>query len=227
MNIFTRMKNAIDGKRQERLKGDLMAIIKTEFGFDAIKHMIPEAINNATYEQDKVVENLVWYSAKELALIEYYKKGANSSLKNQELGEVKSFWSTAPSKIRRLHTGLPREISKKQATILFGNGYTLTCMAYSVDKDGKVSDKQDSKATKHCQELVDQFRNGIQLNKLLARAARANSWSGHIAIKLGFNFKLSPYPIAQVYDRRNFELIQESGITTAIIFHNHFSIKKS
>lgn len=226
MNVFRQIKKTIDGRRRERLKGDIMAILKTEYGFDAMAHLIPESISNAAYEQDKVVENLVWYSAKEVALIEYYKSGTGSSLKNRELGELRNFWSTAPGKIRRLHTGVPREISKKQATILFGNGYTIAATAFK-KADGKVTDGIDAQATKHCQEILDQFQSKIKLNQILSKAAQANSWSGHIAVKLGYDFKLSPYPIAQIYDRRNFELIQSSGLTTAIIFHNYFKIQKS
>lgn len=112
MNVFRQIKKTIDGRRRERLKGDIMAILKTEYGFDAMAHLIPESISNAAYEQDKVVENLVWYSAKEVALIEYYKSGTGSSLKNRELGELRNFWSTAPGKsegcIRESHARFPK-----------------------------------------------------------------------------------------------------------------------
>lgn len=226
MNVFRQIKNSIDERRLERLRGDLMKIVKTEFGFDALAHLIPESISNAAYEQDRVVENLVWFSGKEIALIEYYKNGTGSSLKNREHGELRTFWTTAPGKVRRLHTGVPREIAKKQSTILFGNGYSITATAFKKAESGKVTDHIDAQSTRHCQEILDQFRSKIRLNQLLAKCAQANSWSGHIAIKLGFDFKLSPFPIAQVYDRRNFELIQSCGLTTAIVFHNYFKVQK-
>lgn len=224
-NIFEKLSTWRDNKRRERMRGDIMAILKTEYSFDAFNVFTPEILTDEKYYTSKLVEYLVWFSANGVALQDFYKNG-NASQGGRDSDVLNYYWSKAPKNVRKCHTGLAKEISTKMATIVFGNGVKYEPVIYKESEDGKTTSDIDLKASKNAKELIEQYITEVNLRETLNKAEIAKSWSGHIAIKIGFNLELASYPILQVYDRRYFDVIKESGITTAIVFHNFLEQKK-
>lgn len=222
MSFFSNIKNALENRRLTRLRSDLMKIQKSEFGYDPFKVYMPTALAEKDLESKELLERLVWYSAKGTAIRQFY-TGTNFGVKNNgdDTNKANYFWTTAPNDMRQIHSGLPNLISRKMATILFGPGYKIQALQYKADGESK-----DDKATKHATELLNEILEEMSFAEKLNLGAQAESWGGHVAFKLSYDFSISAFPIIEVVDRRGFDIVKRRGKTVAIIFNNFYEKKE-
>ena len=225
MGLITNLKNYRTKKRIERLRGDLNMIAKTDYTFDPFKIALPSEVTSQKNKVAEVAENLVWYIGKPAALRSFYKNGIYTSIG----GDKNSFfWATVPDKLRKVHSGIGRMVSNTMSNILFGKGLDINVTVYQVNEDGMSYDtKVDKAKSKLAKETIDNLILKTKLSSVLERAAKIESWCGHVAIKMSYNTALSSYPILEVVDRRYFDVIKERGITNAIVFNYYYEKEKT
>lgn len=96
----------------------------------------------------------------------------------------------------------------------------------TVYKEGEDATTYDSKVdkakSKIAKETIDNLILKTKLSTILEKAAKVESWGGHVAVKMSYNIALSSYPILEVVDRRYFDVIKDRGITQAIVFNYYY-----
>ena len=212
-------------KRIERLRGDLAMIVKTDYTFDPFKIALPPEVTSQKNKVAEIAENLIWYLGKPAAISNFYKTSQYISVG----GDKNScFWATAPTKLRKIHSGIGRMVSNTMSNVLFGKGLNISATAYKENEDGNSYESKIDKAkSKLAKETIDNLILKTKLSTVLEKAAKVESWGGHVAIKMSYNTALSSYPILEVVDRRYFDVIKERGITQAIIFNSFYEKEKT
>lgn len=174
--------------------------------FDPFLTALPEALRQKSDEATNLVEALTWYSGDPEALEQFYKSCNFKSRQN-------FFWRSKLPTTRAVHSGLPSLLSEKMGVILFGPGLTVTVSPNRGDPTA-------------VQKRVDDMIAEMDLIGKLKEAAQAESWSGHVALKICYDKTISKYPIIEVYDRRYFSVVKSHGLTTSIIFKSYYETKK-
>lgn len=221
MSIFSKLKCALDERRLKRLRGDLLMIQKSMFEFNPFKTAIPKVLMDCETENIKLVENLVWYSADGDAIYDFYASGY-PTIGSKINFRQSFFWAAAPAKQRRVHSGLASLISQKMSIILFGPNLDIKATVYDTDNLGQVTNSINQAKSTKANDMLKIFLEKINFSEVLDLSGQSESWSGHLAWKLNYDFSLSPYPILESYDRRYFEVVKKRKITTAIIFKEFF-----
>lgn len=217
MGIFGRIRNYFDTRRRGRLESDLQVISqkKTQFNpthFRNLDYLDPEREFTLS-----VQENLLWFQGKARTLSSFYSTFPDYTT------NLNYFWATAPANYRKVHSGMPKNIAVKMATILFGNGFTNEITIYKTNEDGTISDVVDEKASAQATDTLEILKDKVDLMSKIENAATTESWSGHVFFKFTINTELSQYPILEIADLRNAGVEKEQGITTKIIFKNYYN----
>lgn len=219
MNIFEKVSNYFLERRLSKLENYLQLINK-RYEFNPLKTHLPTSLLEQDLASKRLAENLTWFSASVKALREFYR----TNVAGLNLDDGTYFWTKAPNKNRKVHSGIPNLISRKMATILFGRGVNIDINIY---KEGQEENNVvDEKLSKKAKELMDEVLLKLAFNEKLKKAAISESWSGHIAFKLSHDIDLSPFPILEIADKRTFEVVKNRGITTAIIFKTYYKKDK-
>lgn len=219
MNIFEKVSNYFLERRLSKLENYLQLINK-RYEFNPLKTHLPTSLLEQDLASKRLAENLTWFSASVKALREFYR----TNVAGLNLDDGTYFWTKAPNKNRKVHSGIPNLISRKMATILFGRGFNIDINIY---KEGQEENNVvDEKLSKKAKELMDEVLLKLAFNEKLKKAAISESWSGHIAFKLSHDIDLSPFPILEIADKRTFEVVKNRGITTAIIFKTYYKKDK-
>lgn len=220
MGIINYFREKRDNKRLERLKKDL-SMIGNEIYFDpsciANKYTLKDRIKSFS---NRTYENYIWFTGDANKIRTYYVNCCNKNIQDLNL-----FWKTAPDDYRKIHSGIPTLISSKKATILFGGGFDINVEVYQVDENGNVTNTINETASQQAKEIILGFIEKIKYNSILQEAAITESWSGHVFFKYSFDTNLSDFPILEVVDLRNAEVIKDRGITKAIIFKNYYEVE--
>lgn len=135
-----------------------------------------------------------WYSANQGDIQDFYKQfGGKLHSKTGNTDRLGWFWSLTsnnPSEETvRVHTGLPRLISKKMADVVTTNGYEFS-----------IEDDKEFKKYDRLQEILK--ANGF--NSKLAHLIETNSWSGGTAIKISID-PVFDEPILEIADPEAYE----------------------
>lgn len=225
MGLLTNIKNYRTRKRVERLRGDLTMIIKTDYTFDPFKIALPPEVTNQKNKIAEIAENLIWYLGKPAAISNFYKTSQYVSVG----GDKNSFfWATAPANLRKVHSGIGRMVSNEMSNILFGKGIDINTTVYKENEEHSSYDSKVDKAkSKIAKETIDNLFSKTMMSTVLEKAAKVESWGGHVAIKMSYNIALSSYPILEVIDRRYFDVIKDRGITQAIVFNYYYEKEKT
>lgn len=141
-----------------------------------------------------MLEHQVWFSAEQAKIEEFYKiHAAKLHGKTGTNDRMGWFWAISPANPSeesvRIHTGIPRLISKKMADILLNNGYN-----FSVEKD--KGNKRHSR--------LEEILKANDFDSKLAQLIEMNSWSGGTAIKISID-PMFDEPIIEVADPRSYE----------------------
>ena len=225
MGLFSNIRNYIQRKRIERLRGDLTMIMKTDYTFDPFKIALPPEVTSQKNKIAEVAENLIWYLGKPVAIRNFYRTNQYISAG----GDKNSFfWATASDKIRKIHSGIGRMVSNAMSNVLFGKGLDINATVYKVNEEHTTYDSQvDKVKSRVAKETIDNLILKTKLSTVLEKAAKVESWGGHVAIKMSYNIALSSYPILEVVDRRYFDVIKDRGITQAIVFNDYYEKEKT
>lgn len=208
---FNNWKNRREEKRLDRLEGDIMKLadrIKYNPKFDKVF----EEFNNAEEFTKRINENFIWFSAKPYQIRKFYLTHYDRE------DDLRMFWRTAPTNYRKVHSGVPKLLCTKMPIILFGGSYDLKVEVYKKDSEGKITDKIDEKLSKQTKDAILALCKKIDFQKKLESHAVNESRDGHTFAKFSYDSSLSEYPIYEVVDIRNAEVVKQRGITKSIIF---------
>lgn len=215
-NAYDKIKRYFDRKRQDRLERDLMAIAHRGYKYNP-DYAISESINPEKDFSLSVQENLVWFIGKGSIIRDFYQR--NSAL----VDSLNFFWHKAPANYRKVHSGVPKQIARKMATILFGGGFTNEVEIFKVDENGNVTNELDKAKSAQVLENLEIYKKECNFEEIMKTGATTESWCGHVFFKYSFDLSLSEYAILECVDLRNAEVIKIRGITKAIIFKNYYA----
>ncbi len=225
MSIFNKMYqsmvNAARDRYDTKLQGGLTRLNAKLKNDPRYLHIANTYLTNEKFIQ-QLTENFIW-SVGNPSMIRDHFRGDGTSTISGSLN-LREFWRVAPAnKYIMVHTGFPSLISSKMVDILFGNGFDVDVKVFKTQKaeDGTelLSEDIDEDESDRIKEMVtDTIFTRISLSEKLAQAGYCESWGGHVAMKLSLNPSITPYPILEVADLRQFEVVKERGVTTAIIF---------
>ena len=216
MGVLSKIKTYFDNKRLERLERDLKVINSREIKYN------PSHFRNMDYidpEKDftlSVQENLTWFIGKPRLIRLFYTTFPELTQ------ELNYFWAKAPTKYRKIHSGVPKVLARKMATILLGGGFTNDVSIYKVNEDGTISGQIDEDKSKKGTDTLEVLKDKIEFISKLKGGVTTAGWCGHLFAKYSVDTDLSEYPILEIADVRNAEIIKERGITTTIVFKNYY-----
>lgn len=172
----------------------------------------PRMVSNVDYINPErefslsIAENLIWFIGKPRLLRLFYVTNVDLSL------ELNYFWRVSPPKYRKVHSGMPANISSKMATILFGNEVDITATSNTLTSDRLIEINLMIRDLIKGSHVMEKFKEG----------AITESWCGHIFYKWSVDEEISPYPILELTDLRNAEIDRDRGITTGIKFKTDY-----
>lgn len=220
MPIIESVKSYFKEKRLKRLKGDLEVLNAKRIGFNPFLVAMKENETEQGYSR-RVAEYRTWATGSSWLLREFY----FSQFRNlsQAYQTQNYFWAKAPATYRMLHYPIASLVSSKMPFVLFGGGI-FPDVKYFTETGEEITEKS-TKATEILQLLLKDAR--VKFKDKLDEASVAESWAGHVFIKLSHNKDLSPLPIIEVADITKAEVIKCRGITTHIIFKEYYKVKDS
>jgi len=218
MAIIDTIQQYFKEKRLLKLRGDLELIAKSEYAYNPFTINMPDTLLEKDSVAKGILESLVWYSGKTEALREFYTKTLYQSKRDFDY-RADFFWRTALENTRKIHSGLPNLISKTMAKLIFGNGIKVEPTVFNGNQVDEVASEQVKEAIKI---LLEE----LEVDSKLLIGSQTESWSGHIAYKLSFDTRLSPYPILESYDPRYFDIIKLRGVLIGIVFKKYIETGK-
>lgn len=213
---MNRLKDYFTKKRLIKLERDLK-MLKDRYNFDAWQAIDLSSVLGRDAFTKKIQEYQVWNTGNSRVIRNFY---SNYNL------EQSYFWQEAPNNYIKRHCGIPKLISNKMGTIIFGSGFKPDVTVYKME-NGKVAEDKDEQATKDAQDVLNSLFEKTKLLKQLHSQAVKESWCGESFLKFNYDLTLSQFPIIKAYDLTNAEAVVEKGITTSIIFHSWYYKKKN
>ncbi|MDO5549463.1 MAG: capsid protein [Eubacteriales bacterium] len=155
--------------------------------------------------QGNAFQNRIWYRGDASELNEFYRQFPDRS--------TQRFWSAVPTKgleIRKIHTGLPKEIVETLSGLVIAD---LNEIIFPAGEDTQDAAKS---------ELWERIAGENHLHSLLVRALNGCMVIGDGAFKLSLDPALSELPILEWYDGDRIELVQRRGRLQEVIFLSHY-----
>lgn len=212
------LKNYMTRKRLDKLERDLK-MLRDRYNFDASKAIDLSDVLGLDAFTRRIQEYQVWNSGNAVLINYFYNNNGSNNYLNY-------FWLNAPSNYIKRHCGVPKLISNKMGTILFGGGFKPIVTVYKTDESGNVTKEKDNNVTENAQEVIDALFEKTKILKQFHAQAVKESWCGESFLKFNYDLKLSQFPIIKAYDLTKAEAIVEKDITTAIIFKSWFNKKE-
>lgn len=213
---MNRLKDYFTKKRLIKLERDLK-MLKDRYNFDAWQAIDLSSVLGKDAFTKKIQEYQVWNTGNSRVIRNFY---SNYNL------EQSYFWQEAPNNYIKRHCGIPKLISNKMGTIIFGSGFKPNVTIYKTE-NRKVTEDKDEQATKDAQDVLNALFEKTKLLKQLHAQAVKESWCGESFLKFNYDLTLSQFPIIKAYDLTNAEVVVEKGITKSIIFHSWYYKKKN
>jgi len=214
-----RRKEKKDNKRLDRLEADLNMLSARGIKYNPKYYRPVETISPEQEFSLSVIENLVWFTGKPRLIRQFYALNAPFLV-----SDLNFFWVSSPAEYRKVHAGLPGLISTKMATILLGGGIIIEVEIYKLNDKGEPTENIDEAKSKVAKSNVETLKDKTLFLTRVSEAVVTESWSGHVFIKYGYDLDASAYPIIEIADVRNAEVIKIRGITTAIVFKNYYTV---
>lgn len=210
-DLINRYRLTRENKRLDKLEEDIMKL-SDRLKYNPKVNNVLDDYNTAERFSNRITENFVWFGGNPRQLRNFYLKQQNW------LEEMNMFWAKAPFNYRKVHTKIPNLLCTKMPIILFGSGYDIKVEIYKKDSEGNITDQLDAKASKRAKDTLLTLITKTNLQQLISEQAVNESRDGHTVAKLSYDSSLSKFPIYEVSDIRNFEIVKERGLTKAIIF---------
>lgn len=208
------IKEWFTNKRLNRLERDLK-MIQNRYNFDGTKAIDLSSVYGDDAFTKRIQEYQVWKTGSSELIRHFY-----THYKGNE--DLNYFWQKALSSTIKRHCGIPKLISNKMGTILFGSDFKVEANVYKEATDNEVNDT----ASKQAQEVIDGLVDKCELLSKFTDMAVKESWCGHSFAKLNYDLSLSQFPIIETFDLTQAEAVVERGITTAIIFKSYYTKRK-
>ena len=209
-------------KRLNRLEKDLQMLQK-RISFNPTKATIniDQYLGSDSFTQ-RITEYKVWNTGNSYLLRRFYTAGGGAE---DIYRTLKYFWRSAPAEYIKKHSGIPQQISNKNGVIIFGGDFSVSVNVYKVDENGNITTDLDEAKSKLATDTLNAIIEKSKIMESLRKQAVIDSWCGHSLGKLNYDLKLSQYPIYEVYDLTQGEVISQRGIVTSHIFKSYY--KKS
>ncbi|MCK4258761.1 MAG: phage portal protein [Halanaerobiales bacterium] len=161
------------------------------------------------YEDYLLQEKFLWFLGNEDLLADFYqtKESAYATIDIRE----SYYYSNVNGCIRVVHSGVPASLSFTKARLLTTGGIKHEAF--------NKKDEVDDKGTL----LLNDILNDNDSNDLVTRSAMTESWAGRFAWKIGFESKITDYPIIEKYSPINYESFYVRGRLTKIIFKEDYT----
>lgn len=212
-----RIKDYFTKKRLDKLRRDLN-MIKRQDNYDAEEVVDLSNVLGKNYFTRKIQEYQIWNTGNSDLIRAFYKKDPFSSNLNY-------FWQLALDKTIKRHTGIPKLISNKMGTIIFGAGFKPEVTVYKTE-NGQISEDKNEEESSKAQDVLNALFDKTKAKEVFHLTAVKESWCGEGFIKFNYNLDLSQYPILEATDLTHAEAIVERGVTTAIIFKTRYVKEK-
>lgn len=168
-----------------------------------------------TKKQLKLMERRAWYSADQGEIEDFYKQfGSLLHSKTGNNDRNTWFWALTPENPTeesiRIHTGLPKLISKKMSDIILANGYE-----YSIEDDADFIDY----------ERLGAILSANRFDSKLGQLIEIMSWSGDGILKISID-PVFDEPLVEVIDPEQYEPVIYKGRIIADKFKVRYKDKK-
>lgn len=206
-------------KRLDRLEKDLR-MIQNRINFNPSKATLNiEQYLGADSFTNRIIEYKVWNTGNSYLLRRFYTAGGGS---DDIYRTLNYFWRNAPAEFIKKHSGIPQQISNKNGVIIFGGDFNVSVNVYKRDENGNITTDIDETASKKATDTLNALIEKTNIMQSLRKQAVIDSWCGHSLGKLNYDLTLSQYPIYEVYDLTQGEVISQRGIITSHIFKSYY-----
>ncbi|MCM1259636.1 MAG: hypothetical protein NC182_01670 [Prevotella sp.] len=189
-------------------------MIKRQDNYDAEQVVDLSNVLGKNYFTRKIQEYQIWNTGNSDLIRAFY-------IKNPFSSNLNYFWQLALDKTIKRHTGIPKLISNKMGTIIFGAGFKPEVTVYKAE-DGQISKDKNEEESNKAQDVLNALFDKTKAKEVFHLTAVKESWCGEGFIKFNYNLDLSQYPIIEASDLTQAEAIVERGVTTAIIFKTRY-----
>src|SRR5690554_169546 len=225
MSILTKYRGWVNRRREKKrtkrlnkLEADLNMLSARKIKYNPKYYKQIDTISPEQEFSLNVIENMVWFIGKSRLIRQFYYTNGFY------IGDLNYFWMRASAIYRKVHSGLPGLASNKMATILFAGGITNEITIYKTNEDGIKTDKVDIKASKIAKNNLEVLKDKSLFLPRINEGAVTESCFGHLFGKFNYDLTISNYPILEIADIRNADIIKNRGITTGIIFKNYYAV---
>jgi len=160
-------------------------------------------VKNDSLITRELEENAIWFNGNPTAIEYFFKKTyreLNKEDKTKVYDTMRGFWFRVGGDVPRVHSGLPALISKSWAKIIKAKTINY-----------RVNDSDDD--TNALKEILDD-NNFINL---LEKGIVTESWAGYFCYKVSIDTEISNYPIIELIDPRNIDVVLNRGRVSQII----------
>lgn len=180
-------------------KSAIMKIFKIE---PALEHSI--TIREPLSFQANVLKNQIWYRGDPSELGQFF---SAASVDNATMSR---FWAASyTSKVRKIHSGVPKMIVNKFSDILLGDLDKITIN----DGEGSIN------------KLWEEIDKDNKFTKVLERAIQGALSSGDSAFKFSYDIEISKYPIIEFYPADRVEYVRKRGRLHEILYFTTYNQK--
>ena len=173
--------------------------------YEARKKAAFEKGGKVSSEHFEEMEKFIWYKGNSETLEWFYK----TNVENLQYHSY-PFWRVVNTPVPRVHYGLPHMISKTFGTLLFNQA-----PEFSVESGSKTRNEEYEEQIALINELND-------IITLFQKAARLQSYSGGVAIKLNYDSGLSDLPLFTIYPKERYTVEKKFGQIIEISFIDEY-----
>ena len=202
MNIFEQYKIY----RNNRLKAKMLPIFDEYFRGIVNTSLKEWQKDKRQYLQD--MEYRMWFEGKQEKIEWFYKEYMINAADQYTLSyRDNPFWKVVKSDSVKLHFPLPSMISEAMSNLLF-------------HKKPEISIGEGEEDNETLTEIITETLKENNADLLLQTGAQLESYSGTLAARIIVDTDFSEYPIIKFHPSSEFELVQEYGRVTEIVFND-------
>lgn len=162
----------------------------------------------------RIAEFQAWSTGSPYMIRQFY---LNNS--DVETNNFNYFWKDAPNTRIMKHTGVPLQIASLFSEILFSKGFKIKAVMYG--EDGEIDQDKTNEAT----DLLQSLMRKSSILESLSKQAFIESWCGHSFGKFSYKTDISNYPIYEVTDLTNAEVVKDRNIKVSEVFKTYYEKK--
>ena len=214
MALFEKRKEKKKEKRLNQLESDLN-ILSNRIKFDPTKIVgVTNKYDNATYFTERLQEFKILASGNRDLIKSYYTNLGDANKSDY-------FWCANSGNYIKVHAGIPRITCQKMMTLGTKAGINIDIQ---VNNEASELDEEQTKTATAVWQNIEQESKFIDA---VGQMFFKDAMTGHDIVKLSYDLEASQYPIIEVYDPSEAEVIKHRGVTKEIIFKHYFNKSKA